>query len=84
MKGYDTLQEDDRLHFLSVGNWYGLEVLDAQPRDEGIYTVKLDNSAGLIQSSCRVEMKLPKEEPKFFQTKEEALAGFYGRLGFNP
>ena len=79
VKDNQILQEDDRLNFLSVGDWYGLEVLEALPRDEGTYTIKLDNSAGFVLSSCRVDMKLPKEDPKFFHTQEEPLKGFFGR-----
>lgn len=77
MKNDQTLQEDDHLHFLSLRDWCGLEILDALPRDEGIYTVKLENSAGSVTSSCRIEMKLPKEDLKFFHTKEEELEGFF-------
>ena len=71
------LQENDQMQFLSLGDWYGLEVFEALPRHEGLYTIRLENSSGFVTSSCRVEMKLPKEEPKFFRTEEDILEGFF-------
>ena len=73
MKNDQVIQEDEYVHFLSVGHWYGLEILDALPRHEGLYTVTLENSSGSVTSTCKVEMKLPREDPKFFHTTEETL-----------
>ena len=82
MKNDQVLQEDEHLHFLSMDHWYGLEVLDALPRDEGVYKVTLENSSGSLTSSCKIEMKLPREEPKYFHTKEEELEGIFHRYKY--
>ena len=79
MKTDQVIQEDEHMHFLSVGHWFGLEILDALPRHEGVYTVTLENTSGSVTCSCRVEMKLPREEPQFFHTKEESLERVFHR-----
>lgn len=65
------LFDETRYNFLSVGDWYGLEILSAKPRDAGTYAVKLDNDAGVVECSCKVEMQLPISRETSFQTDLE-------------
>lgn len=47
-----------RHNILSVGNWFGLEVLNPEPRDAGSYTFKAVNSSGRVASTCEVDIDL--------------------------
>lgn len=68
--------EGTRFRLLSVGDWYGLEVLSASPREIGTYTVKVTNESGTVESSCSVEMSLPVCNDKEFSISQETLNEF--------
>lgn len=54
----NLVEPSQRHNFLQAGNWFGLEVLNPNPRDAGTYTVKAVNGAGRVASTCEVEIDL--------------------------
>jgi len=54
----NLIEAGRRHNILSVGNWFGLEVLNPDPRDAGTYTMKADNASGRVASTCEVEIDL--------------------------
>ncbi|KAL3853018.1 hypothetical protein ACJMK2_016604, partial [Sinanodonta woodiana] len=59
-KGNKQIESKGQFLIMSFGDWHGLEILEVTESDADIYTCRAVSASGNVESSCKLEISLPK------------------------